>query len=323
MKPKTQIPFTKKKLKILTFPTHEGYQSLLDQTGHEFYMITGPNLKGWDYHTRPLPPNHFLMKDSYQEGKLFEPIDLVLCQARDFQYDLARTVADQHEIPMVQLEHTQPPFNANVKQLNHVKARRSKHHVYITEFSRNAWGDDNGIVIPHGIPTDKFAGWSGTDLNGLSVVNHFPQRDVFCGWKIWQQIVCQVPVKLIGENPGFTQSAPSLEALISEMGKARFFLNTSQWSPVPLSMLEAMACGCPVVTTAKQEIPKIITNGVNGFVSNDIDELIAGCQLLLNNPDTAKQMGQAARQTILEKFSIQQFVNNWNNLFAKVIKDHR
>lgn len=323
MKPKTQVPFTKKKLKILTFPTHEGYQSLLDQTGHEFYMITGPNLKGWDYHTRPLPPNHFLLKDSYQEGKLFEPIDLVLCQSRDFQYDLARTIADQHEIPMVQLEHTQPPLQANPKQLAHIQQRKSKNHVYITEFSKNAWGDNNGIVIPHGIPTDKFTGWTGTDLNGLSVVNHFPQRDMFCGWKIWQQIVCQVPVKLIGENPGFTQSAPTLEALISEMGKARFFLNTSQWSPVPLSMLEAMACGCPVVTTAKQEIPKIITNGVNGFVSNDIDELIKGCIALLEDQELAARMGQAARQTILEKFNMNQFINNWNNIFAKAIKDHR
>ena len=276
MKSLTQNIFAKKpsqKLKILTFPTHEGYQSLLDKTGHDFFMLTGTNLKQWDFQTRELPPNHYMITTPWDKAKVIEDIDLVLCQNRDFQFDLASSISRQYQIPMLQIEHTQPPYQCPDKHLALVKQRQVAQCIYITEFSKNAWQDENGIVIPHGIDTDIFRprdSLSDRKGGGVSMVNKFPHRDIFCGWNLWQETTKQhgVNVTLIGDNPGLSKSINDPRELCRELNSHLYFLNTSQWSPVPLSMLEAMACGLPVVSTAKQEIPKIIKSGYNGYLAD-------------------------------------------------------
>jgi glycosyltransferase involved in cell wall biosynthesis len=83
-------------------------------------------------------------------------------------------------------------------------------------------------------------------------------------------------------------------------------------------MLEAMACGCAIVTTETCEIPNIIKHGVNGFMSNDENELRKFTEQLLSDPDLAATMGAEARLTIEEKFSEQRFIEQWNNTFDKV-----
>jgi len=62
-------------------------------------------------------------------------------------------------------------------------------------------------------------------------------------------------------------------------------------------------------------IPEIITNGENGLLSNNPQELKQHISDLLSNPVAAARMGERARQTILEKYPLRNFTNNWNNLF--------
>jgi len=99
------------------------------------------------------------------------------------------------------------------------------------------------------------------------------------------------------------------------MSSNQVFLNTSTISPVPTSLLEAMACGCAVVSTATCMIPEIIENGVNGFCSNDEEKLREYLELLLHDRGLAKLIGKNARKTMVEKFSEQTFINNWNHIF--------
>ena len=62
-------------------------------------------------------------------------------------------------------------------------------------------------------------------------------------------------------------------------------------------------------------IPEIITNGENGFISNDEEELKGYIKQLLDDPSLAAKMGDAARKTVIEKFSEEKFINNWNEIF--------
>lgn len=312
----------KKKLNILTMPTHEGYQSALDKTGHNFYMLTGQNVKGWDFQTRPLPPNHYMLTGDMDFHIPRIKFDLILCQNRTAQFPVLNNIAKMLGLPMIVLEHTEPPPGLTKLQLTQVANMLGDFHVTITEHNLRSWDLPNRVncaVIPHGIDTVAFSGWTGEDPIGVSMVNHFPSRDIFCGWNLWQHINQTIPMKLFGDNPTLnTESLRTPQDIARELGKCRFFLNTSQYSPVPLSMLEAMACGCPVVTTAKQEIPKIIENGVNGFISNDPNELVKYCNMLLNDYDLAAKIGQAGRETIKTRFSMEQFISNWNHVFSLV-----
>ena len=80
-------------------------------------------------------------------------------------------------------------------------------------------------------------------------------------------------------------------------------------------MLEAMACGCAVVTTATCMIPEVIEHGKNGMMSNNESELNSYVKQLLGDEDLRKRLGEEARKTVLEKFSEKDFLQNWNNIF--------
>lgn len=309
-----------RKIRVLTWPTHEGYSSMLGYLSNiEFHVIHQPGGKRWDFHTRPLPDNHYLYMIDPSQFRGESSFDFILAQERGIQLQQAINLQQQLGIPIVSLTHTEPYPNLSRKKIDKLKLLHGDINVYITEHNRKSWEDDSGIVIPHGIDHNIFTVYSGTINSGVSVVNHFASRDVFCGWELWQKIAKSVPTHLIGENPGISKSINNVSELVKSLSEYRFFLNTSQLSPCPLSLLEAACIGLPIVSTAKQNIPDFFTHGVNAFLSNDESELIGYCKQLLENKDLAHQIGMNARSLIIDKFSIDKFVENWNNIFKRDI----
>jgi glycosyltransferase involved in cell wall biosynthesis len=64
-------------------------------------------------------------------------------------------------------------------------------------------------------------------------------------------------------------------------------------------------------------IPEIVENGVNGFISNDEKELKQYVVNLLNDEGLAKEIGENARKTVVEKFSQEDFIKKWDSTFKK------
>jgi glycosyltransferase involved in cell wall biosynthesis len=71
--------------------------------------------------------------------------------------------------------------------------------------------------------------------------------------------------------------------------------------------LEAMACGKPVIAVRKGALVDTIEHGKNGLLVNENDEnaLAEAMIQLLSDPDLSMEMGKAARNTIIEKFTEQ------------------
>lgn len=309
----------KRPLNILCWPTHEGYQSMLAETGHNFFMITHPKMKPWDFHTRPVPKNHYLLTKNFEQIAHDLEIDLILSQERFSQLPVANNLKKMFCLPVVHLEHIEPQPKWSSGQFEQMKQMNADVFVFITEHNKNSWGaPHDSHVIRHGICSKTFQGWKGGGGYGLSIVNHIRERDEFCGWILWEKLSKKLPLKLIGENPGLSKSINSVPEIVSEINKASFYLNTSQLSPVPLSMIEAMMCGIPIVTTANQESPKIIQNGVNGYISNEEEEIVKFCRLLLENKDLAHKIGMAGREIAIARFGKERFVSEWNKVLYSV-----
>lgn len=303
------------KLNILTFDTHERYQTQLCKTGHNFYSFTSEGSKEWDEAYAKRPENYY----KFPKGSIVTGInfDLILSQSKFGQFQLTDTINQTLQIPVVSLEHTLPIDNWPESQLNGFRSMVGDVNVFISEYSADKWNMDcDNKVIHHSVDTELFTS-SDVKKNGkvLSVVNDFVNRDYCCNYSGWQRVTDELPVRLVGNTPGLSEPAKDIHELASEYQQASVFLNTSTVSPVPTSLLEAMSCGCAIVSTATCMIPEIIENGVNGFISNDEDELREYTQQLLEDSKLAKKLGDCARETILEKFSEQSFINNWNQVF--------
>ena len=74
----------------------------------------------------------------------------------------------------------------------------------------------------------------------------------------------------------------------------------------------------PIVGLATTELPTVIVNGENGYVATDVDMLIEQMRSLLADPAHARQLGEGARRTALERFGIERFKRDWDNLLSEV-----
>jgi len=316
----------KEKYNILTFDTHERYQSQLCKTGHNFYSFRYENCKEWDKSYAPLPDNYYVLPQNSVISGL--DIDFILSQSKFGQFQVASQVQNFLRVPILSLEHTLPIPGWPKEQLDMFKSMQGDVNVFISEYSVDKWRMScPATVIHHSVDTNTFCPTeTEKDTDVLSVVNEFANRDYCCNFSGWQRITSNFKEEVVDVVGKDSEQIPNvkggtangLEDLVSRYNGCKVFLNTSTISPVPTSLLEAMACGCAVVTTSTCMIPEIMENGVNGFCSNDESQLVAYIKELLADENLRAKMGQQARETVLNKFSEEKFINNWNNTFDKV-----
>jgi sugar transferase (PEP-CTERM/EpsH1 system associated) len=99
------------------------------------------------------------------------------------------------------------------------------------------------------------------------------------------------------------------------------FLLTSLREQMPMTILEAMAVGVPVVATSVGEIPHMIDDGVNGFVHRrdaPVEVFVQSLSFLLS-PTYRKCMGESARQKIMESFQQETMVQRYQALIEGLL----
>jgi hypothetical protein len=310
-----------RRLKILTWHTHGAYLLYLTQAPHDFYVLSRPGRPaGYGGRSGHLPwgPNvHDLPVDEAKR----QPLDLILFQD-DPQYleDQHRYLsAAQRRLPKIYIEHDPPrehPVNTR-----HVVTDPNVLLVHCTAFNRLMW--DNGEVptrvIDHGVIAPG-ARYSGELDKGLVVINHIARRGRRLGFDVFEQARRQIPLDLVGM--GAEQAGGIGEVLHAELpafaARYRFLFNPIRYTSMGLAVIEAMMCGVPIVALATTEMVTVIKDGANGFIDTDVDALVLKMKWLLENPADAKQLGEAARRTALERFGIERFVADWNDAFLQV-----
>jgi len=90
------------------------------------------------------------------------------------------------------------------------------------------------------------------------------------------------------------------------------FINTTTIDNMPVSVIEAMALGLPVVSTDVGGIPYLMENKKNGILvqSNNVEEMTKAIQELLSNPDYTKSLSLNARRMV-EDFDWEKVSLKW------------
>jgi glycosyltransferase involved in cell wall biosynthesis len=104
------------------------------------------------------------------------------------------------------------------------------------------------------------------------------------------------------------------------LNRSKIFLYPSREEPFGISIIEAMACEVPVITTNVYGPNEIVTDSHDGLTvpPDNVGALVEAVHLLLSDETFRVQMGQNARKTVQQRFSIEhhteQLIETYNGL---------
>ena len=83
--------------------------------------------------------------------------------------------------------------------------------------------------------------------------------------------------------------------------------------PFGLSVIEAMACGTPVIAIRRGSMSEIIEDGKTGFLVDSLDEAIAATF------NIGSINRRAPREAVVQKFSVDRMVDDYINLYRQIL----
>ena len=109
------------------------------------------------------------------------------------------------------------------------------------------------------------------------------------------------------------------------LASADVFVLSSDWEGNPLSVMEAMAAGLPIVSTAVGGMPDLLANGREGFLvpRGDAEAFSGAMTFLLRDAEARKSMGMAAARRAKENFDVSRMVHAYEQLYEKLIEHAR
>lgn len=305
------------KLKIFTWHIHGSYLFYLSQGDYEIYIpIDLKRSAGYYGRGETFPFGNNVHEVPVELVKELE-FDLILFQDdKNYLSDQFSILsASQRNLPKIYLEHD-PPWGHPTNEQHPVKDDNVT-LVHVTHFNAMMW-DNNGLdtrVIEHGVMKPDVTATLEQD-KGIVVVNHLIERGRIAGADIFEKISREIPLDLVGMGKGTIREVIHPQ-LPSFMTSYRFFFNPMRYTSLGLALCEAMMLGLPVIGTATTEQACVVENGIDGFVSSDINKLRDKMRMLISDLDVAWQMGQNARKKAEERFNINRFTTEWSALFAE------
>jgi glycosyltransferase involved in cell wall biosynthesis len=145
---------------------------------------------------------------------------------------------------------------------------------------------------------------------------------------------------LVGEGV----QRPALERLVAERGltrrvhfsdwvprdhifdryrRADIFATATTWEGMPNTVLEAMACGLPIVGTQAPGLQELVQESVNGYLvpMKDAVALADALALLIDNGYERRRMGRQSRLLVERQFAWEQIAAQYVEVYHKVLQD--
>lgn len=181
--------------------------------------------------------------------------------------------------------------------------------------------------------SEEFIGWNGETKRAINMTQSLKGRRVFCHHDAIMSILEGFPYLVYGSGNDDLGAANGGELPYDLMKGAlrdnRVFVAGGTWpSPYTLSVQEAMMTGIPVVCIGQRlaeelpeigqndrfnyyEMPYIIEDGKNGFISDTINELRDDVHNLLEDQDLARKIGEQGRKTAIRLFDKNKIKEEW------------
>ena len=130
----------------------------------------------------------------------------------------------------------------------------------------------------------------------------------------------------IAQSVDFLGAQPH-EVVVEEMKKARCFLQHSVVAPdgdsegTPVAVLEAGACGLPVVSTHHAGIPDVVLHEETGFLvqEHDVASMAQHMTSLARDSELAAKLGRAGQERIRSEFSMERHISRLSRILEDAV----
>ncbi|MXV16680.1 glycosyltransferase [Pedobacter sp. HMF7056] len=302
------------KLRVFTWHIHGSYLYYLSQANLEIYIpVNREQAEGYYGRGETFPFGDNVHEVPEDEVRTMA-FDCILFQTNtNFLEDQYRTLsAEQRELPKIYLEHDPP--RQHPTNTKHLIDDPDMLLVHVTHFNRLMWDNNHTAtkIIEHGVTVPANVSWTGEKKKGIVVINNLPSRGRLLGYDLFLDISQKIPLDLIGMGTEEKGIGEVLHPLVPEFtSHYRFFFHPIRYTSLGLAVCEAMMAGIPIVGLATTELSSVIRNGENGFISTDPGYLVDKMDLLLQDHELARRIGNAGRETAMERFNIRRFAADW------------
>ena len=187
---------------------------------------------------------------------------------------------------------------------------------------------------------EEWKDWNGKEKRVINFTQSLKGRRVDCHYDAIMQIMNGFPALIYGvgntDLGALDGGELPYELMKGALRDNRVFVYGGTWpSPYTLALQEAMMTGIPVVAIGTKlaeelperapsdrihyyEMPNIIKNKENGFISDDIGELRGYVHELLSDETLAKRIGQEGRKTAIELWDKKHIMKQWEDFFKQL-----
>jgi hypothetical protein len=319
---------------VLIWHVHGSWLTNFVQGGHT-YLVPVVEGRGPDGRGRAETWN---WPDSVVEltpGELADtPIDVVIVQGPR-ELELARAWLGGRrpgrDVPLVWLEHNTP--QGRISEMCHpARDRHDLTVVHVTATNDLFWdtGSTPTRVIEHGV-IDPGHRWTGELRAAGVVVNEPVRRARVTGTDLLPRLAAAGRLDVFGMGAdrladefghpawlGVHDDVPQGD-MHAQLCRRRVYVHPFRWTSLGLSLVEAMFLGMPVVALATTAVPDSVPRHC-GVVSNHVDTLVDELRRLLDDHDEAARLGSAARAHAVERFSLDRFLSEWDQLLKEVCR---
>jgi len=188
----------------------------------------------------------------------------------------------------------------------------------------------------------ELTGWTGHEKRVINITQSLKSRRGPCHYDHIMQIMNGFPGLIYGSGNDdlgpYNGGQLPYDLLKGALRDNRCFVYAGTWpASYTLSFIEAMMTGIPMVCIGRKlaeqvegisqqdkwnfyEIERIIQNGKNGFISDDIQELRDDIDKLLQDEELAKRISTEGRKTAIQLFGKEQIKENWQRLLLNLVK---